>query len=1504
MSILRKSRILCIALVIAIIATIIAPIGTFTVSATEIEGYYTYTISDGKATITDVDTSISGDITIPSTLGGYPVTSIGDGAFDSCSNLTSVTIGDSVTSIGSWAFYKCSSLKSITIGDSVTSIGDFAFEYCSNLTSVTIPDSVTSIGDHAFFNCNSLTSVTIGDSVTSIGSYAFYDCSSLTSVTIGDSVTSIGGHAFFNCNSLTSITIPDSVISIGEYAFEFANLRCVWYTGSVSDKANISVSSYNDTLNSATWFYDYKYCEDKHYVDSYYFENSATYPFELTNGVYSSTNKVNGAWATATFTILKDGQIRILFTTSTEENGDWFGIRHEKYNSSVVMSRSGEVPWSCRVWDVAVGDKICIFYNKNGSVSSGDDEVKFIVDDVSCGEHVTCNACGVVVEEVLGHNYIINGGYTCAYCMHSLTPDKPVVENKTHNSITLGYTEGFEYSNDSINWQDSNVFTDIAPNTTHTFYQRVKASDLALESEISDGLTVAFKSVQTSVPSAPIILSFTDTTVTLMAVEDCEYSCDGVNWQSSNVFTGLNPGTEYTFYQRYAENDEFEPSDKSTGMSITTDKSKQTLIPSAPTVESVTSHSITINKVDGCEYSMDGKTWQSSNVFDNLDYATEYTFYQRYAETDTTYVGKKSAALTTRTDKGTQTYVPSAPIHSSKTFDSVTLLEAEGCEYSIDGVNWQKSTVFTGLEPGTTYTFYQRYAETDTLKPSSASECIIVTTDKAVQTLVPDAPTVKSVTSSMVVLNAVDGCEYSIDGVIWQSSNVFDNLDYATEYTFYQRYAETSTTLAGQSSTAIVVKTDKGSQSAPNAPTLSGKSYDTVILNAIDGYEYSKDTINWQSSNVFMGLESETNYMFYQRKAETDTCYASNTSSFLIVRTEEAPEPTFEIKSVSSEVIDDKVIFTVITTSDFNRVKVTTADNLSSHIAYTNNYTINSNGDYVFTLSVPAVVGVTKYAFDGRRVDTKMYAKNYYYSTVEVEEQTPTIINVSHEFSDDKIIFTVVTKSGNFSRIKVTTADNLGGSLGVGSKYTINSDGNYVWTIKATEPTENTTYAFDLRNGTTGKYLKEYFYSDVEPATPTIISATHSFSDGKIIFTVVTKSGDFNRIKVTTADNLGSSLGVASTYIVNAEGNYVWTIKAAEPNENTTYAFDLRNGTTGKYLKEYFNYEVEAATPSIISVTHRVSGDKIIFTVVTKPGNYSRIKVTTADNLKGSLGIAKDYTIDENGNYVWDIRSNAIPTETTKYAFDLCSAETTKYIKDYGYYDCVIENTIKSVTCEESEDKLVFTVVTKAGDYNRLRCGTSESIVDNIANTNTYMVNADGDYVWTITIAKPTESTALYFDLRSSSTGKFIKAFYVYDYTATESEPVVVSPTNIRDRKYGCYEPGGEMELDVGKCPTVHCDYLRIDLNAKRCFYGDVVLVSSKYLGERETSDSDFFYEGEIYYNVAGSGDGTDKISVSDNSIVITWYSGEVIELEVLSNDTLRVVSSTFTVFSAGDILV
>ena len=107
--------------------------------------------------VKSIGTCTDTDVVIPSTYNGLPVTSVGDGAFNSCSSLTSITIPNSVTSIDGGAFGGCSSLTSIVIPDSVTSIDYDAFNGCTSLTSVVIPDSVTSISEYTFSRCTSLT---------------------------------------------------------------------------------------------------------------------------------------------------------------------------------------------------------------------------------------------------------------------------------------------------------------------------------------------------------------------------------------------------------------------------------------------------------------------------------------------------------------------------------------------------------------------------------------------------------------------------------------------------------------------------------------------------------------------------------------------------------------------------------------------------------------------------------------------------------------------------------------------------------------------------------------------------------------------------------------------------------------------------------------------------------------------------------------------------------------------------------------------------------------------------------------------------------------------------------------------------------------------------------------------------------------------------------------------------------------------------------------------------
>ena len=205
-----------------VMATAIAAAMPLMADMETVGGYtWTYRIrNDGTAEINNsyscaVSPSPTGAVTIPSMLGGKPVTSIGDYAFYICSGLTSVTIPDSVTSIGESAFYGCSGLTSVTIPEGVTSIGYAAFDCCSGLRAVTVSQCVLDLQICNVFSSvySSLTNVSYSSVITNIGSFAFSGCRGLTSVTIPDGVTSIGGWAFYGCSSLQAVTLPDSLVS-------------------------------------------------------------------------------------------------------------------------------------------------------------------------------------------------------------------------------------------------------------------------------------------------------------------------------------------------------------------------------------------------------------------------------------------------------------------------------------------------------------------------------------------------------------------------------------------------------------------------------------------------------------------------------------------------------------------------------------------------------------------------------------------------------------------------------------------------------------------------------------------------------------------------------------------------------------------------------------------------------------------------------------------------------------------------------------------------------------------------------------------------------------------------------------------------------------------------------------------------------------------------------------------------------------------------------------------
>ena len=185
-------------------------------------GPYTYEVVGDSVTITAFSKEVGGEVEIPAEIVGLPVQTIGPGAFQNCSLLTSVSIPPSLTSIGKRAFQDCAGLLRIRFhhSENLTRIDDWAFEGCSGITTLTLPSSITTIGDYVFEDCKGMTSITLPEDLVSLGSWVFEDCNSLTSITIPPGVTSLGLRLFYRCHALRQVDLPPTVTVIRSGAFE------------------------------------------------------------------------------------------------------------------------------------------------------------------------------------------------------------------------------------------------------------------------------------------------------------------------------------------------------------------------------------------------------------------------------------------------------------------------------------------------------------------------------------------------------------------------------------------------------------------------------------------------------------------------------------------------------------------------------------------------------------------------------------------------------------------------------------------------------------------------------------------------------------------------------------------------------------------------------------------------------------------------------------------------------------------------------------------------------------------------------------------------------------------------------------------------------------------------------------------------------------------------------------------------------------------------------------
>ena len=184
----------------------------------------------------------SGEVIIPANFyDGYPVTSIYVGAFNSCSNVTKLSVPNTVTEIEITPFAGMASLQELEIpfiGRSIDATdGDATLAYLfgtGEFTGGTYTTQYYSSSGHiSSYIPDALHKVIVNGGVISRG--AFYDCTHITDVVLNEGVTKIKDYAF-DCSSITSIVVPSTVTRIGHYAFNHCADLVSFYA--TEDKAN------------------------------------------------------------------------------------------------------------------------------------------------------------------------------------------------------------------------------------------------------------------------------------------------------------------------------------------------------------------------------------------------------------------------------------------------------------------------------------------------------------------------------------------------------------------------------------------------------------------------------------------------------------------------------------------------------------------------------------------------------------------------------------------------------------------------------------------------------------------------------------------------------------------------------------------------------------------------------------------------------------------------------------------------------------------------------------------------------------------------------------------------------------------------------------------------------------------------------------------------------------------------------------------------------------------
>lgn len=417
--------------------------------------------------------------------------------------------------------------------------------------------------------------------------------------------------------------------------------------------------------------------------------------------------------------------------------------------------------------------------------------------------------------------------------------------NGTITATAFGGTAPLQYSINGTTFQASNIFTGLLSGA-----YTVTVKDV-------NGCTGTFAAIITNIgggtgptvtaTSQPAQCGQSDGRININASggqNPTRYSIDGVTYQNSSTFNNIPPGT-YTVYARDANG-----CISTFVITVSNLPGPQVSATTTPSLCGQSTGTLTALGFSGTpvyRYSIDGGgNFQTTSLFSGLS-AGFYTVTIR----DAANVCRNSIVVYVANSNGPQITASKTDASCGVNNGTITAASTGGVapiSYSINGVNFQSSTLFSGLTPGP-------YA----LTAKDATGCInitLVTVNSIPLPTVVASPTPEACSSAngTITLTGNSGTipyTYSIDGTNFQAGNVFNNLS-AGLYALTLRDANGCI-----SSTNVTVSGLPGPQLSATTSAACSANSGKIIVTGTNGtlpYQYSINGVVFQTSFIFTNL--------------------------------------------------------------------------------------------------------------------------------------------------------------------------------------------------------------------------------------------------------------------------------------------------------------------------------------------------------------------------------------------------------------------------------------------------------------------------------------------------------------------------------------------------------------------------------------------------------------------------------------------------------------------------